>query len=92
LLRKPDLVATTLSGAAVSQVAEYILMMLLALGHHMPELVANQKRLEWPRDRWERFMPVSCGQRRRRRRVWQHWQADSAPAGKPWRHRAGYQA
>jgi len=58
LLRKPDLVATTLSGAAVSQVAEYILMMLLALGHHIPELVSYQKRAEWPRDRWERFIPV----------------------------------
>jgi phosphoglycerate dehydrogenase-like enzyme len=58
LLRRPELVATTLSGAAVSQVAEYIVMMLLALGHHMPDLVAYQKRAEWPRDRWERFMPV----------------------------------
>jgi phosphoglycerate dehydrogenase-like enzyme len=58
LLRKPELVATTLSGAAVSQVAEYIVMMLLALGHHMPELLTYQKRAEWPRDRWERFMPV----------------------------------
>jgi phosphoglycerate dehydrogenase-like enzyme len=58
LLSKPDLVATTLSGAAVSQVAEYVLMMLLALGHHMPELVAYQKRAEWPRDRWERFIPL----------------------------------
>lgn len=58
LLRKPELVATTLSGAAVSQVAEYIIMMFLALGHHMPDLVAYQKRAEWPRDRWERFMPV----------------------------------
>jgi phosphoglycerate dehydrogenase-like enzyme len=58
LLRKPDLVATTLSGAAVSQVAEYILMMLLALGHHIPELVSYQKRAEWPRDRWERFIPM----------------------------------
>jgi phosphoglycerate dehydrogenase-like enzyme len=58
LLRKPELIATTLSGAAASQVAEYIVMMLLALGHHMPELVAYQKRAEWPRDRWERFIPV----------------------------------
>jgi phosphoglycerate dehydrogenase-like enzyme len=58
LLSKPDLVATTLSGAAVSQVAEYVLMMLLALGHHMSELVAYQKRAEWPRDRWERFIPL----------------------------------
>ena len=58
ILRKPDLIATTLSGAAATQVAEYIIMMVLAMGHHMPELVTNQKRLEWPRDRWERFTPM----------------------------------
>jgi phosphoglycerate dehydrogenase-like enzyme len=58
LLRKPDLVATTLSGAAITQVAEYIVMMLLALGHHVPDLVAYQKKAEWPRERWERFTPV----------------------------------
>ena len=57
ILRKPDLVATTLSGASASQMAEYILMMLLALGHHLPDMIAHQKRAEWPRDRWERFSP-----------------------------------
>jgi phosphoglycerate dehydrogenase-like enzyme len=58
ILRVPDLVATTLSGAAASQVAEYIVMMLLAMGRHMPELISYQKRAEWPRDRWERFLPM----------------------------------
>ena len=58
ILRKPDLVATTLSGAAATQVAEHILMMLLALGHHIPELAAFQKKAEWPRDRWERLDPL----------------------------------
>jgi phosphoglycerate dehydrogenase-like enzyme len=57
LLSMPDLAITTLSGANASQIAEYVLMMLLALGHRMPELVAAQKRSEWPRDRWERFSP-----------------------------------
>ena len=57
ILLQPDLVATTLSGASATQVAEYIVMMALAMGHHMPELVAYQKRAEWPRDRWERFTP-----------------------------------
>jgi phosphoglycerate dehydrogenase-like enzyme len=57
ILRKPGLFATTLSGAAAPQMAEYVLMMLLALGHHLPDLVAHQKRGEWPRDRWERFVP-----------------------------------
>ncbi len=57
LLRKPDLVATTLSGAAAPQAAEYALHMLLALGHHVPELSLNQQKADWPRDRWERFSP-----------------------------------
>ena len=57
ILRKPNLVATTLSGAAASQMAEYILMMMLALGHHLPDLFAYQKRGDWPSDRWERFSP-----------------------------------
>ena len=48
ILRKPNLVATTLSGAAASQMAEYILMMLLALGHRLPDLFAHQKRIDWP--------------------------------------------
>jgi phosphoglycerate dehydrogenase-like enzyme len=50
--------ATTLSGAAAPQVAEYVLMMMLALGHRLPQLAENQTRKEWPRDRWERFSPV----------------------------------
>jgi len=57
ILRKPELVATTLSGAAASQVAEYVVMMLLNMGHHFPDLLAHQRRGEWPKDRWERFSP-----------------------------------
>jgi len=57
ILRKPDLVATTLSGAAAPQIAEYALGMLLALGHHTSDLFINQQKAEWPRDRWERFGP-----------------------------------
>ncbi|RPI32721.1 MAG: D-2-hydroxyacid dehydrogenase [Chloroflexota bacterium] len=58
LLKNPDLAITTLSGAAASQMAEYAVMMLLSLGHRLPDLIANQKRGEWPRDRWERFSPI----------------------------------
>ncbi len=58
ILRKPGLIATTLSGAAASQLAEYVVMMMLALGHRLPDMMAHQKRAEWPRDRWERFNPL----------------------------------
>ena len=57
IMKKPDLVFTTLSGAAATQMAEYVVMMLLALGHHLPEMFASQKRSEWPSDRWRRFIP-----------------------------------
>lgn len=58
LLKKPDLMVTTLSGAAAPQMAEFALTMILALGHRMSELTAHQARGEWPRERWERFRPI----------------------------------
>lgn len=58
LLSKPELTVTTLSGAAAPQIAEYAVMMMLALGHKIPELHASQARAEWPKDRWERFRPL----------------------------------
>ena len=57
ILRKSDLVATTLSGAAAPQMGEFALMMMLALGHRLPDLYANQQKADWPRDRWDRFIP-----------------------------------
>ncbi|MFC2055656.1 D-2-hydroxyacid dehydrogenase [Chloroflexota bacterium] len=58
ILSKPGLVATTLSGAGATKMAEYILMMLLALGQHLPDLFTLQESREWPKDRWERFAPL----------------------------------
>lgn len=57
ILTKPDLVATSLSGAAAPQMGEYILTMLLGLGHRFPDLMNHQNKAEWPQDRWKRFAP-----------------------------------
>jgi len=57
LLKKQDLAVTTLSGVAAPQVGEYVIMMLLGLGHGMPEIFALNAKANWPRDRWERFKP-----------------------------------
>ncbi|MBN2148200.1 MAG: D-2-hydroxyacid dehydrogenase [Anaerolineales bacterium] len=57
ILRREGLVATSLSGASAPQMAEHVLMMLLALGHHLPEAIQYQKRSEWPADRWGQFSP-----------------------------------
>lgn len=58
LLQMPDLKLTTMSGTSASQAGEYVVMMLLALGHKLPEMLALQAKHEWPRDRWERFNPL----------------------------------
>jgi len=57
LLQKNDLMVTTLSGAAAPQMAEFAVMLMLSLGHDMQDILANQEKGEWPRDRWERFTP-----------------------------------
>jgi phosphoglycerate dehydrogenase-like enzyme len=57
LLRQPQIRFTTLSGAAAPQVAEYVVSMFLALGHHLPEMMALKSRAEWPHRRGELFNP-----------------------------------
>ena len=54
---RPNLTVTTLSGAETSQIAEHVLTMLLAFGRQLPALSAQQKKADWPNDRWERFKP-----------------------------------
>lgn len=55
---RENLIITTLSGAAASQVAEHALAMMLALGRKIPAMMQSQKKNEWPKDRFERFSPV----------------------------------
>jgi phosphoglycerate dehydrogenase-like enzyme len=57
LLKNQDILVTTLSGAAAPQAAEFIMLMMMTLGHRLTDLLANQAKAEWPRDRWERFAP-----------------------------------
>jgi len=54
---RPNLTVTTLSGAAASQIAEHVMAMLLAFSRQLPALSAQQKKAEWPKDRWDRFKP-----------------------------------
>jgi phosphoglycerate dehydrogenase-like enzyme len=57
IMRRDGLIATTMSGASASQVAEYVVMMMLALGHRLPDMMDHQRKAIWPKDRWERFIP-----------------------------------
>ena len=58
LLKKNEVTTTHLSGANASQMAEFAVMMLLALGHNFPALRTYQQNSEWPTGRWNQFQPV----------------------------------
>ena len=58
ILHQEGVVVTNVSGASASQMAEHAVMMMLALGHHLPDIFAHQRRAEWPSGRWELFNPL----------------------------------
>jgi phosphoglycerate dehydrogenase-like enzyme len=58
ILRRPDLQATTLSGANAPQVAEHALALMLALSHNLPKMLADQAHTEWSPERLERYLPT----------------------------------
>ena len=62
ILRKPGLQAASMSGASAPQVAEYVLGMLLALGHRIPQAMKHKAREDWPPDRGEIFQPQELNQ------------------------------
>lgn len=57
ILRQVKVQATSLSGANAPQVAEHALALMLALGHHIPEMVADQSRSQWATQRSQRYIP-----------------------------------
>ncbi|OGN92319.1 MAG: hypothetical protein A2Y88_07445 [Chloroflexi bacterium RBG_13_48_10] len=57
ILHRDGMSITSMSGASAPQMAEHAVMMMLALGHHLPDVFAHQKKAEWPSGRWELFNP-----------------------------------
>jgi len=62
ILRKPGLEAASMSGASAPQVAEYVLEMILALGHKLPQIMEHQNRADWPEERGEIFQAQELNQ------------------------------
>ncbi len=60
LAQKPDMVATTMSGVINSQIAEYVLMAMLAFGQKLPKMMQYQAEKKWPPEhvKWQEFMPI----------------------------------
>jgi phosphoglycerate dehydrogenase-like enzyme len=57
IVQREGMKVTSVSGASASQMAEHAVMMLLALGHHIPDLMGYQRKADWPSSRWELFNP-----------------------------------
>ena len=55
LKNQTDIVITTASGIHAVPMAEYTLMMMLALIRRLPRMLHYQRRQEWPSDRWRLF-------------------------------------
>ena len=56
-LLRSEMIVTTLSGAAVPQMAEFALTMMMSLGRHMPSMMEDQKEKVWADNKFTRFRP-----------------------------------
>jgi phosphoglycerate dehydrogenase-like enzyme len=57
ILQREGMNITNMSGASASQMGEHAIMMMLALGHHLTDILSHQKKADWPSGRWELFTP-----------------------------------
>jgi phosphoglycerate dehydrogenase-like enzyme len=55
---RSDVRVTTLSGAAVTQMVEYVMMALLGLGRRLPRLERDRAEKRWAENRFDRFRPI----------------------------------
>ena len=56
-LLRSEMIVTTLSGAAVPQMAEFALTMMMSLGHHLPSMMKDQWEKVWADNKFTRFRP-----------------------------------
>jgi phosphoglycerate dehydrogenase-like enzyme len=60
LVLSKNVSATTMSGAITSQIAEYVLMAILAMGQRLQEMFRNQREKQWltGKEKWDTFVPT----------------------------------
>jgi phosphoglycerate dehydrogenase-like enzyme len=57
-LLRSEVKITTLSGAAVPQMAEFVLTMMLAAARKLPQMLADQREKAWAENKFTRFRPL----------------------------------
>jgi phosphoglycerate dehydrogenase-like enzyme len=60
LVRTTDVIVTSMSGVITGQIAEYVLMAILAFGQKLPKLIQYQHEHHWPegKEKWRTLMPI----------------------------------
>lgn len=60
LLQDKKVLVTSMSGVITGQIAEYVLMTILAFGQKLPQLLRYQKEHHWPdsTEKWRDFLPI----------------------------------
>ncbi len=60
IIKNTDVVATSMSGVITSQIAEYVLMAMLAFGRRLPKLLQYQEEGLWPerKEKWLNLIPL----------------------------------
>lgn len=57
LYQQSEVMFTTTSGIHAVQIAEYVMMQILAVAHHLPLMLRDQAEGHWPKGRWDRYVP-----------------------------------
>lgn len=57
-LLQRDIAITTMSGASAPQMAEFVLMGILALGHRLPAIMTDSAERRWAEGRFQRYQPI----------------------------------
>ncbi len=52
-----EVILTTTSGIHAINIGQYVLALMLAWAHRLPALIDHQRRGEWPKGRFQRFVP-----------------------------------
>ncbi|PJF43721.1 MAG: hypothetical protein CUN55_07610, partial [Phototrophicales bacterium] len=62
MLANPQIILTNSGGIHAAKIGEYVIGMMLALGHRIPLLLQHQARQEWSDQRYSLFMAQELGQ------------------------------
>ena len=58
LVNSESVIVTTMSGASAPQMAEFVLLSILALGRRLLLMLEDQRSRRWAQDRFDRFTPT----------------------------------